>query len=281
MRKLIFTIFVLYAFTGIGTAQKKHISDPFFFIQITDPQFGMHESDMGFSKETILYEKAVEIINKLKPEFLVITGDLVNNKDNREQMTEFKRITSGISSEIPVFYSPGNHDIGQPPTQKDIEMFKSEYGHDRFSFKYKKNLFIGLNSCIIKANTKILEAEQFEWLKSELIKGKKARHIFIFTHYPFFINSFDEPESYSNIDINTRERYLLLFKEFNVDALFAGHLHNNASAKFGNIDVITTSAVGKPLAKYQSGFRIIKVYSNRMESEYYPLEKVPDMIKYE
>ena len=89
---------------------------------------------------------------------------------------------------------------------------------------------------------------------------KRAEHIVLFTHYPFFINVFDEPETYSNIAVETRNKYLALFKEYNVDAVFAGHLHNNASAKYGEMDMITTSAVGKPLAKAPSGLRIVKVY---------------------
>ena len=40
-------------------SQKKNSSDSFFIIQVTDPQFGMYESDKGFTKETELYEKAV------------------------------------------------------------------------------------------------------------------------------------------------------------------------------------------------------------------------------
>lgn len=70
--------------------------------------------------------------------------------------------------------------------------------------------------------------------------------IVLFCHYPFFINAFDEPETYSNIAIETRNRYLHLFKENNVDAVFAGHLHNNGSAKYGNMEMVTTSAVGNP-----------------------------------
>lgn len=274
--KLIFVTTLLILTLLPADAQE---SKPWFFIQLTDTQFGMFDSNKGFAKETELYEKAVAGINRLKPDFVVITGDLVNDQKNRSQVAEFKRITANINKDIPVYYLPGNHDIGQSPTQKEIDMFISDYGADRFSFTHKKGLFIGLNSCIIKSNTPVLEEEQLTWLKNELSKGNKVEHIILFTHYPFFINSYDEPETYSNIAVETRSRYLKILKENNVDVVFAGHLHNNASAKYGEMDMITTNASGKPLGTDPSGFRIVKVYSNRIESEFCSLDEIPESVR--
>ncbi len=280
MRKLLVTILFLSLIAVVNSAQKKNPSSPFFFIQVTDPQFGMYDSNKGFTKETELYEKAVSEINKLKPDFVVITGDLVNDKDNKAQIAEFKRITAKIDSKTPVYYSPGNHDIGQSPEQQDIDIFIDNYGHDRFSFRHKKSLFIGFNTCIVKANAPLLEKEQFDWLKKKLSSGRRSEQIILLTHYPLFISNPDEPETYSNISVDTRKRYLSLLSEYGVDAVFAGHLHNNASAKFGDIKLITTSAVGKPLGNVPSGIRIVKVYHDRTESVYYPLDEIPSVISY-
>jgi 2',3'-cyclic-nucleotide 2'-phosphodiesterase (5'-nucleotidase family) len=137
-----------------------------------------------------------------------------------------------------------------------------------------------LNSCLIKSNTPLLEQSQFEWLDRELSKAKGMNHIIVFSHYPFFINAYDEPETYSNISIETRNRYLDLFKKYNVGAVFAGHLHNNASSNYGKMAMITTSAVGKPLADAPSGLRIVKVYSDRIESDYYSLDELPEKITF-
>jgi serine/threonine-protein phosphatase CPPED1 len=278
IRKLAIVLLLLSNLSFSANSQKRNSSDPYFIIQVTDPQFGMYESNKGFTKETELYEKAVSAINSLNPDFVVITGDLTNKQGDPAQISEFKRITAKINKEIPVWYSPGNHDIGQPTSQKDIDTFAADYGNDRFSFKHKKSVFIGINSCIIKSNDPVLEKLQNEWLKKELSKTKKAKQIIIFTHYPFFINAFDEPETYSNIAVETRNRYLSLFKEYGVDAVFAGHLHNNASAKSGDMQMVTTSAVGKPLGKDKSGIRIIKVYPDRVESVFYALEEIPEKI---
>ncbi|MCE5347708.1 MAG: metallophosphoesterase [Bacteroidales bacterium] len=276
--KLLIVFLLFYLITGTGNAQKKKASDPYFFIQLTDPQFGMLEANYGFEKETYYYERAVKEINRLKPDFVMITGDLVNKKGNKSQIAEFKRITKNINRDIPVYLSPGNHDIGQAPEQKDIDAFIAEYGYDRIAFKHKGSLFIGINSNIIKANTPVLEPQQFKWLKKELSKGKASKHIVIFCHHPFFKNAFDEPEGYFNIGTETRNKYLALFKEYNVDAIFAGHLHDNGFARYGNLEMVTTSAVGMPLSKPSSGIRIVKVYSNRLESDFYGLTDIPESV---
>jgi len=240
----------------------------------------MLSGNKEFSKETELYEKIVSAINRLKPDFVVITGDLVNQKDDRSQVNEFKRITALIEKEIPVYFTPGNHDIGQSPTQEDIDIFKSDYGSDRFLLKHKKSLFIGLNSCLIKSGTPVLEQEQFEWLNKVLTEGSDASHTVLFTHYPFFIKWSFEPETYSNIAPSIRKRYLKLMKEKGVDAVFSGHLHKNADARFKDIQMITTSAAGKPLSNDPSGIRIIRVFKTNIESDYYSVDEIPQSIMF-
>lgn len=262
--------FILLIYLMIYSSEA--ISQSFTFIQITDPQFGFTDNNKSFSKETQLYEKAVAEINRIDPDFVVITGDLVNDRNNKSQVDEFKRITCMISPSIPVYYSPGNHDIGEAPKQTDIDEFKGNYGHDRFAFRHKRTLLIGLNSCLIKSETPGLEASQYQWLADELKNNRRLKHKIIFCHYPFFISRPDEPDQYFNIPSDIRSRYLELFSKYNVNAVFAGHLHNNGYGKNGNLEMITTSAAGKPLAKIPSGFRIIKVYQDRIESEYISIQ---------
>jgi 3',5'-cyclic AMP phosphodiesterase CpdA len=275
LRSFLSLIFFIIAFTVNGQTDDKK---PFFFIQLTDPQFGFIEENRSIEKESALYQKAVDAINRLKPAFVVITGDLVNDRKNTAQTAEFKRITHMINKDIPVWYSPGNHDIGQSPTQNDIDDFVSMYGHDRFSFRYGGSLFIGLNSCVIKSAPNDFEEEQFHWLKDQLESNKDALHKIIFTHYPFFLKESQEKDEYFNIEGPVRNKYLALFKENQADAVFSGHLHNNASAVYGNLVMTTTSAVGKPLADVPSGLRIVFVYPSKIESRYYSLEEIPSAI---
>jgi len=271
---------LILGIAGTAFAQKQTPKSPWFFIQISDPQLGMFNNNASFEKETILYETAVNKINKLNPDFVVITGDFVHNSKSDAQIEEFKRITAKINSKIPVYLTPGNHDLGQTPDNISREKYQKNYGDDKFLFKHKGSTFIGFNTSLIKAKMVEPEKKQYEWLSKKLKKSQKTDHLILFCHYPFFNKSVDEPTGYSNIDLEYREKYLTLFKKNKVDALFSGHLHNNKLLNDGHTQYITTSAVGKPLGDAPSGMRIIKIYNNKIENTYFGLEEVPDSIQF-
>ncbi|MHC1705721.1 MAG: metallophosphoesterase [Tenuifilaceae bacterium] len=277
-KKLIYILALLLLISGSTFAQKKNPNAPWFFIQLTDPQFGMFENNKGFEKETYLYEKAIKKINRLKPDFVVITGDFVHNSDSPEQIAEFKRITALIDPKILVYYSPGNHDVGQIPDEASLKYYRKNYGNDRFSFTHKGSSFIGFNSSLIKAKLFEPEQKQYNWLTKKLKKSQGVQHIILFCHYPFFIKTVDESTAYSNIDLEYRKKYLDLFSANNVEAVFSGHYHNNSISTFSKMQLVTTSALGKPLGKVPSGMRIVKVYSNRIEHEYFGLDDLPESV---
>lgn len=275
------TLLLLCILHGISIAQKNSQYNPWFFIQITDPQFGMFENNEGFEKETILYAKVVAEINKLNPDFVVITGDFVHDPNDTVQIKEFKRITAKINPDITVYFTPGNHDVGKEPDKQSLKKYISTYGYEKFAFKHKGSCFIGFNSSLIKSNLQDQEQKQYKWLKKALNKCQEGTHVVLFCHYPFFIKAYDEPETYSNLGFEHRERYLSLFEANGVDAVFSGHLHNNAVAKHGEIQLVITSAVGKPLGDAPSGLRIVKIYKDRIEHEYYGLDEIPDSVKFD
>jgi 3',5'-cyclic AMP phosphodiesterase CpdA len=277
---IIISLAMIFILAGNAIAQKGNPKAPWFFIQVTDPQFGMYDSNAGFEKETILYEKAVAKINILNPDFVVITGDFVNDSKSISQIKEFKRITAKINPKIPVYYTPGNHDLGQTPDENSLKEYIKNYGSDKFSFRHKGSSFIGFNSSLIKAKLVNPEQKQFKWITKRLKESQGASHIILFCHYPFFNKTVDEPTSYSNIDLGYREKYLDLFNNNKVNAVFSGHYHNNSLSTYGNMQLVTTSALGKPLGKAPSGIRIVKVYNDRIEHEYFGLDELPDSIQF-
>ena len=164
-----------------------------------------------------------------------------------------KGLTSKINKGIPVYFTPGNHDLGNTPDKQSLARYKKNYGRDRFAFTHKGCDFIGFNSSLIKAGIQPSEQKQYSWLTRELKKGRKATHIILFCHYPLFNKAADEPEAYSNIQPGNREKYLSLFESYKVAAVFSGHYHNNALNQYKGVQLITTSALGKTSG--QSSFR--------------------------
>ncbi len=281
IRNSIISLLVIYMIAGTAFGQTNISQDPWFFIHLTDPQFGMFEKNEGFEKETLLYEKAIAGVNRLKPDFIVITGDFVHNQSSESQNEEFQRITAKVDPGIPVYYSPGNHDVGREPDKQSLKRYKKRYGKDRFSFQHKGSAFIGFNTSLIKGKKEKLEEKQYKWLTSQLKKYQEANHIILLCHYPFYNQTIDEPERNSNLGPEARQKYLPLFDDANVRAVFSGHYHNNALSSYGNVELITTSAVGKPLGDAPSGMRIVKVYEDRIEHEYFGFEEIPESVRFD
>ena len=86
--------------------------DGFFFVVAADPQlfWGSAES----------WQKAVGEINRLKPGFAVVCGDLINRNGNAkavnlekdEEMAQaYLKIAKTLDSSIPLHNVAGNHDV--------------------------------------------------------------------------------------------------------------------------------------------------------------------------
>jgi predicted phosphodiesterase len=257
-------------------------AEPFFFIQLSDPQFGMYTTNKDFAQETANFEFAVATINRLKPAFVVISGDLVNKPGDSAQIAEFHRVAAKVDSSIPVYNVVGNHDIENVPTPKTITAYTNLFGPDHYSFRHGDFVGIVLNSIIIHSPQQTTDhlAQQERWLRTELEHARDAgaKHIVIFQHHPWFLKTADEPDQYFNIPRERRAPHLALFHEFGVKHLFSGHYHRNAVARDGDLEAVTTGPVGMPQGGDKSGMRIVIVRDNTIEHRYYHFGELPNQI---
>lgn len=253
-------------------------SEPFYFIQFTDPQFGMLDKNQSFVKETRIMEQVVDAVNKLDPKFIVVTGDMVNDGKDKSQIKEFKRICGLIKKSIPVYVVPGNHDLGQDATDESINDYITEYGYDCFSFEVNNSRFIGLNMPIISSNREERERSQKIWLEKTLENSQKNNHRILFGHHPFFVKEPNEADKYENIPSAKRQAYLDLMGRYRVSDMFAGHLHFNAESNYGDFKITITNSICTPLRADKIGLRIVKVYPQKIVDDYYELDKIPSSI---
>ena len=61
--------------------------------------------------------------------------------------------------------------------------------------------------------------------------------------------------------------------------MFAGHYHRNAYGLAGDMEMVTTGPVGRPLGEDRSGFRIVSVYETKIEHKYWAMDEVPHKIE--
>lgn len=262
-----------------GFAQK---GQPFFFIQMTDTQFGFFNENKSFEKETENFEKAIATANRLHPAFVVITGDLINKPADSAQLREYKRIVALLDPSIPIYHVAGNHDVTNDPKESDIAYYRKELGKDFYTIKHGGMRGFVLNSLYFKspAGVEKQAAAQEKWLNKQLKKARRssASPLLVFQHHSWFLTDPNEKDEYFNIPSTERNKYMELFRKYGVSHIFAGHYHRNAFGKSGDIEMVTTGPVGKPLGKDPSGFRIVKISGNRVSHQYYELDQVPNHV---
>jgi 3',5'-cyclic AMP phosphodiesterase CpdA len=247
------------------------------FIQMTDPQFGMYAENKGFAQETANFEFAVATANRLKPAFVVVTGDLVNAAGDAAQIAEFKRVAGRLDPSIRLFLMPGNHDVGNEPTKESLANYREQFGPDYYTFRVGDITGIVLDSSLEKDPHNVPEeaAKMEAWFRTELAKARRDKHVIVFQHIPFFLQDANEEDRYENIPRETRQRYLKILHEYGIKQVFAGHYHSTSEARDGDLEMITTGPVGKPVPPARSGLRIVTVSAAGVTHQYYDFGDLP------
>lgn len=256
---------------------------PFHFALLADTQMGMYASDRDFVRETANYEFAAATVNRLRPEFVVILGDLVNRPGDPDQVREFKRITGRIT--VPVHLVAGNHDIGHEPTPESLAAYRRDFGRDYYSFRAGPVYGIVLNSGLIHSPRKVADeyARQAAWLREELAAARKsgAPHVIVFQHHPWFVADAGEANGYSNIPAARRQPMLELLREYGVRQVFAGHAHQDSTGRAGDLEMTVTGPVSMPFGDRGSGMRLVEVGPGGVRHRYFDFSRMPDALSLE
>lgn len=272
-------------FPGLTQDQEGRWDGPYFFIQMADPQLGLFTGNKGFEKETELAELAVRHVNRLKPRFVIVCGDMTQatpgQRRYRTQLKEFRRIFRQVDPTIPLLLLPGNHDVNRP-TPESIASYRKYFGDDYYGFWVGGVRALVLNSNLPKDPQTAQEEfrVQDQWFRDQLEAAREsgARHIFVFQHHPWFLETPEEEDTYYNIPVVRRSPALEIMKNAGVRAVFAGHYHRTSFGTAGDLEMITTGPIGKPDEGGRSGLRIVKVFGDRIEHEFYGFEEVPPSI---
>lgn len=270
-------LFVLLRVPGSGQ------EPPFHFALLADTQMGMYSSDRDFARETANYEFAAAAVNRLRPAFVVLLGDLVNKPGDPDQVREFKRITAGIT--VPVHLVAGNHDIGQEPTPESLAAYRRDFGRDYYSFRAGPVYGIVLNSGLIHSPQKAADeyARQDAWLREELAAARKsgAPHVIVFQHHPWFVRDPGEADGYSNIPVERRRPMLDLLREYGVRLVFAGHAHQDSVGRAGELEMTVTGPVSMPFGDEGSGMRVVEAGPGGVRHRYFDFSRMPDALSLE
>ena len=223
----------------------------FRLTQISDPHLARRQPKLIDN-----FHRVSEYIDAKRPDLVVNSGDLAFDGPAQRDDLEFAR---ALHDALPVAcrYVPGNHDIGdnptevgpvpsQPVTEQSLQAFHSIFGEDRWHFDAAGWCFIGLNSLVM--NTGLAsEAEQFDWLASQL-SGANEKPVALFLHKPLFLNSADDPElaatSIRYVPMPARSRLVEMLRFVDLRLVASGHVHQRRDFTFGHVRHIWAPSAG-------------------------------------
>ena len=218
--------------------------DSYYFVHVPDMHLPSvswvgYYDDNNTIPEFLQIFKELEIIN---PEFVLQTGDLVDNGRNEDQFQTVQPLLFDI--EVPMFITGGNHDLWY-----DGHDYWHQYINPvmDYSFNYGDHHFAGME--MFDVPTVTFTAEQMAWLQEDLQQslddGDALRTLFY--HY-------DE----------SRQITADFVDDYSVDLLLYGHTHINGEQMLGsrNAPNLNTSFTMNDNGEY----RLIKVSDDQIQA---------------
>jgi len=202
------------------------------------------------------FHRVSEYIDARRPDLVVNSGDLAFDGPTNRDDLEFAR---ELHAALPVAcrYLPGNHDIGdnptelgpappQPATEQERQNFLSVFGEDRWRFDAAGWRFIGLNSLVM--NTSLAsEAAQYDWLASQL-SSADGKPVALFLHKPLYLSSPEDPELAASairyIPMPARSRLVEMLRAADLRLVASGHVHQRRDFTYRHIRHVWAPSAG-------------------------------------
>lgn len=178
-----------------------------------------------------LLEKLISHCDLKKTDMFLFNGDMVSIFNNEKEIFEgfMDKATELFASEIPMYYTRGNHETRGSFATAFQDYFSPKQEHIYYMFRQGPVCFVILDSGEDKPDSDLEYAgitvydqyrtEQAEWLKKvlESKEYKKAPFKVVVCHMPPFGGWHGEQE--------VAEKFIPLLNNAGVDIMLCGHLH--------------------------------------------------------
>jgi hypothetical protein len=220
--------------TDVDTSKKPWTNLDFYNVP-SNFQFAI-VSDRNGGMRPGIFEKGVEKLNLVMPEFVMCVGDLISGytTDTALIAKQWDEVTQIISNlKVPFFYLPGNHDITNKVMEKEWE---KRYGKRYYSFNYKNVLFIILDSN--DDDDYNLTRQQTDFVLKTLKENEGVRWTFLFMHHPIW--TYDTGGRFPEIQEALKSRK---------HTVIAGHEHRYHHEEINNANyyILATTGAGSQL----------------------------------
>jgi predicted phosphodiesterase len=243
----------------------------YYFVQITDLHLPnrLYYPNPGYdtdSTSVVDFRAVMDDINLIRPEFVLLTGDLINEGELENFSNQFwygwtQRVLSEL--EVPVYVTSGNHDIGgwnatPPPSGSSRRNWWRYFGwswldntdvnwpyHTQdYHFTYNNTLYVGLEAYNNYDNFRSyiygsdsFTNKQLSWLNSTLAAYPEHQKV-LFHHYDF--------------------QGQLSLGSLGVDMALLGHTHSNS----GSISFYPFNLSTRSVCDGNRAYRVVRVSEN-------------------
>jgi len=260
------TKYIIFVLLFASTSCTVLEQEPFSFVQLCDPQLGMG----GYEHDVKSFQLAVEKINEIDCDFVVICGDLVHHAAD-SAFADFLKIKQEFI--MPCYLTPGNHDIGKVPNDTTLTYYRKTIGPDYYEFQHKGYSFIVTNSQLWIAHVENESEKHDAWFKETLKQQRSKKYpVFVIGHYPLYKKSPDEEEHYFNFSRAKRKEILELFTENNVIAYLSGHTHKLVINNYRNVQLVSGETTSKNFDKRPFGYRLWQVSSDTTKHQFVSIQ---------
>ena len=159
-----------------------------------------------------------------QPEFILHVGDIVSSGDELDQWQDYFNDSENLFANVPVYPTPGNHDLGGVTQKWYREQFvlPQNAGPEwYYSFNWGPVHVFSLDS--ENHGVPPYDTLNNDWLESDLKKSESDSNILwdvALFHQPFFTSGGHDER------LDLRESWGVKFDTYNVDIVFTGHNHN-------------------------------------------------------
>ncbi|HEX7284556.1 MAG TPA: metallophosphoesterase, partial [Candidatus Angelobacter sp.] len=207
-------------------------------VQLSDTHIGEQHSPHAADN----LRRAVEMINRIHPDAVVLSGDIGEGPDNWQIA---RQILRGLRA--PLYYVPGNHDVHS----RDLHRFRGVFGPDYYRFHVKYVTVLVIDSQLLgnfddfqarsplplPPATEDESRSMLRWLNEHSQGGNhdhdqdddRARGVVIgIQHIPAFRDGNFPPDSKPYWEINEpyRSREMEVLHRLGVRHMLVGHWHN-------------------------------------------------------
>ncbi len=254
---------------------------PMVFAVISDTHIGYRAEDEQDEEQIPLqntrafynFAWAMDHVNNVLPDFLLIPGDLVHSGDwgHEDQYSPFMKIARRCK--VPVLYVMGNHDgesFDIAAHNRQRQLFTEHTGSPPWYHREIRGWHLivldsSRNGRGGRGGWGIVDPEQIQWLKAELATIGPTEPILLVEHHPF-----NRPQAQAGDLVNSAE-VLDAFQGHYLTYTITGHFHENLHDRDarGIHHFVTGATCGQP-AGTDIGYRLFSTIGRDLWTAWIP-----------